>query len=117
MSTPYRRNSRIALVLALVFLFEAVWMADGSNWVVTVLVAYLSVFFAYYSHRQRLLHQRLVAEAVWMALFLAGEETVPLEPCCLRYGETRSIHEERRCTRADSPLRQKPLASQKEGAQ
>lgn len=113
---PYRRNSRIALVLALVFLFEAAWLASGSNWILTVLVAYLSVFFACYSYRQHLLHRRLVTEAVWMAFFLAGEKTAPLEPCCLRFGETRSLHDERRCTRPGSLLRQKPRIPQKEEA-
>lgn len=77
----------------------SVLLAVASAWFLAFIFLYMATFLTWSGWRSRRKGLRLQAEVDWWSKAKDGEEQDPLDPCCVRFGETGIRHDEMKCTR------------------
>lgn len=79
--------------------FVGVFFAVAALWMLSFLSLYCASFLGWSGLRHRWKGKRLKLESEWWARAKNGIEQDPLDPCCMRFGNTGHVHDEANCTR------------------
>lgn len=99
MKEPLGRNLYWSLTGAVSFLVLAVAMLFTEYWPASLPFFYACAFSLWGVSTERRKRRRLAEERQWWIREKRGVVQPPLDPCCVMFGRTGTMHQDIRCTR------------------